>query len=408
MHKIIAIFAAILFAISFSFAHADDEKLAFAGYIEESLGHFWAIEKNLDDHNAELALVHATHPIAELYSSMKPELKEANPDFDAKVQKTLLELGQKTNANVTRADAQKAIDEAKSILEEARTLVVGEKLSNDTNFQAELMIGLLKTSIGEYGEGVKDGQIDLMAEFQDGSSFVWRSQQIFEKIKFDLPDDQRGEIEKGYVSLWQAYKDHADPSKIETIVNGIIHELQEVTGGQVSTGLDVYFVNINDLLTKANEQYSKGQTDDAMISVIKAYLDNYEYLEAPISKHDKDLMKQIEVSMREDLRDAIKQGVPADDVSSKINTILTKIAQAKSLIPQDDLGQATSANENEKDNDEVKVLAPLKQVKSGVQPKDVNCGDYKVLIIKKSAGTPACVKSETAERLVKLGWGTRQ
>ena len=62
-------------------AQTYDEKLEFAGYLEESLGHFWAIEQNLDDNNAELALVHATHPIAELYLLMKPELVEANPEI---------------------------------------------------------------------------------------------------------------------------------------------------------------------------------------------------------------------------------------------------------------------------------------------------------------------------------------
>src|SRR5574338_553513 len=292
MNQVIpTIFAALFLAVGFSFAYAeDDEKLSFAGYLEETLGHFWAIEKNLDDKNAELALVHATHPIAELYDSMKPDLKKANPDFDAKVQKTLLDLGKKTGKDVTREDAQRAIDDAKEIIEEARNIVVGENLSNETDFQAKLMMGLLETSIGEYGEGVKNGQIELMAEFQDGSSFVWKSQQIFDKIKTDLPDDQRGQIEKFYVELWQAYSDHADPSKIETIANEIIHELDEVVGGDSEGGLEVYFTNIVNLLNLANQEYSDGDADAAISDATKAYLDNYEYLEAPISKHDKDLM----------------------------------------------------------------------------------------------------------------------
>ncbi len=406
MNQVIpAVFAALLLAVGFSFAYAeDDEKLIFAGYIEESLGHFWAIEKNLDDKNAELALVHATHPIAELYDSMKPELKEANPEFDAKVRKTLLELGKKTGKDVTREDAQKAIDDAKAILEEARSIIVGDALSNDTNFQAKLMMGLLKTSIGEYGEGVKNGQIELMAEFQDGSSFVWRSQQIFDKIKSDLPEDQRGQIEKLYVELWQAYSDHAEPTKIETIANQIIHELDEVIGVESSDGLDKYFVNITNLLDQANTEYSDGETDAALSDVTKAYLDNYEYLEAPISKYDKDLMKQIEVMMREDLRNMIKTGAFASEVDAQISTILEKLDSAKSLIPQADLDGAASTENNENYG----TIAPLKQVKSGITPEKVRCGDGLELLFKKSTGSPACVKSTTAEKLIELGWGIRQ
>src|SRR5574338_919315 len=235
MNQVIpTIFAALFLAVGFSFAYAeDDEKLSFAGYLEETLGHFWAIEKNLDDKNAELALVHATHPIAELYDSMKPDLKKANPDFDAKVQKTLLDLGKKTGKDVTREDAQRAIDDARAILAEARGIVVRE-LSNDPHFETKLMIGLLSTSIGEYEEGVKNGQIELMAEFQDGSSFVWRSQQIFGEIKSDIPEHSSEEIDGLYTQLWQAYDDHAEPSEIATIANGLIHELEEITGEESS------------------------------------------------------------------------------------------------------------------------------------------------------------------------------
>ena len=107
---IVAITLITILPTQLSFAEFEDEKLSFAGSLEETLGHFWAIEQNLDDGNAELALVHATHPISELYASMKPELKEANPEFDAKIEKMLMDLGKKTGSDVTRQDAQMAID----------------------------------------------------------------------------------------------------------------------------------------------------------------------------------------------------------------------------------------------------------------------------------------------------------
>ncbi|MDP6898815.1 MAG: PEFG-CTERM sorting domain-containing protein, partial [Candidatus Nitrosopelagicus sp.] len=86
--KVLSLF--ILMALSpvaVSAAHADagyTEKLEFGAALEEALGHFWAIEQNLDENNAKLALVHATHPIAELYDAMKPTLAGANPSLDAK------------------------------------------------------------------------------------------------------------------------------------------------------------------------------------------------------------------------------------------------------------------------------------------------------------------------------------
>lgn len=408
MNKVIAaVIASLLFAVGFSTAHADEhDSLGFAGYLEETLGHFWAIEQNLDDNNAELALVHATHPIAELYDSMKPELKEADPELDAKIQQTLEELGAKTGSEVTREDAQSAIDDAKSIIEETRILVVGEELSNDPMFKAKLMQGLLSTSIVEYEEGVKNGQIEMMAEFQDGSAFVWRSQQVFEEIKTDLPEHEAEEIEELYNQLWQAYDDRADSEDVATLAGGIIHELDEVTGAESGEGeLSTYFENIEHLLSDVKETYAQGMTDEALSSATKAYLDNYEFLEAPIAEQDSALMEEIEIMLREELRNMIKDGATPSEVDTQVDAILVKLEEAESILPETEYDDAEP---EEHDNTEyVDAMPPLQQVKSGVEPDSVECGSDMELLIKASNGSPACVKPTTAERLVQLGWGTR-
>ena len=138
MRKILIgiILAFLITSLPITFAD-DDPKIEFAGYLEETLGHFWAIEQNLDENNAELALVHAAHPIAELYLSMKPELRESNPEFDIKMQKTLMDLGKKTGQDVSREQAQNAIDDAKTLVEDARILVIGEEMSNDPIFKID-------------------------------------------------------------------------------------------------------------------------------------------------------------------------------------------------------------------------------------------------------------------------------
>ena len=381
-----------------------DEKLAFAGYLEETLGHFWAIELNLDEQNAALALVHATHPIAELYDLMKPVLTEADAEFDAKVKQTLDALGEKTGSDVSREDAQSAIDEARDIIEEARMIVVGEELSNDSTFQLGLIKGLLETSAAECAEAVESGAIHEMAEFQDGSAFVWRSQQIFDEIKADLPEHEVEEIDEFYADLWDAYDKRADPTLVRTLVDGIIHEIEEIAGEESDDGgLHAYFENIEHLLAETSEEYAGGNTDLALSLATKAYLDNYEFLEGPISEHDDELMVEIEVMMREELRNMIKNGAPLDDIDSQIDTILEKLEDAEVLV----LGSMEHEEEHEEENTYAD-LTPLKQVDVGIEPEDVVCASGMELLIKNSNGSPACVKPETAERLIQLGWGTRQ
>ncbi len=49
--------------------------------------------------------------------------------------------------------------------------------------------------------------------------------------------------------------------------------------------------------------------------------------------------------------------------------------------------------------------SPKQQIANGVLPKDVICKEGLELIFKSTDGTPACVKPETAKKLIERGWG---
>ncbi len=50
------------------------------------------------------------------------------------------------------------------------------------------------------------------------------------------------------------------------------------------------------------------------------------------------------------------------------------------------------------------ILSPIKQLKSGILPLDIECKKGLNLIFKISDGSPACVKPETKEKLIERGW----
>ena len=52
-------------------------------------------------------------------------------------------------------------------------------------------------------------------------------------------------------------------------------------------------------------------------------------------------------------------------------------------------------------------LPPIKQIKMGILPEEVSCNDGKELIFKSSDGSPKCLSSVAAEKLVERGWATR-
>ena len=338
--KTSTVFSALLFSfVMFSqnvFADSDQEKLEFAQSLEETLGHFWAIEQNLNEQNADLALVHATHPIAELYDVMKPELNEYDSQLDAKVRDTLMQLQNKASTKVSREQAQVAIDDAKELIEIARSTVVGEKLSTDPIFKAKLIKGLLETSVAEYREAVYDGKVIEMAEFQDGSAFVWKSEQIFKTIEHDISSHIAEEIEEYYEDLWDSYENKADPLQVETFAGGIIHEVEEILGTEEEDNdLLEYVENIRKLLEQTKIEYSNGNNDIALSLATKAYLDNFEFLESPlIELGHEDLMEEVEIMLREELREMIRNQEPTSSVNSQVDSILEKMDTIATVVPE--------------------------------------------------------------------------
>ncbi len=309
--------------------------MEFAATLEEALGHFWAIELNLDERNAKLAVVHATHPIAELYDSIKPVLQEADPILDAEFRTILTDLRHKATADVSREQAQEAVDEAKAMVETVRSAVVRDALSDDPDFRLLLMKSLLETSAVEYKVGVSEGIITNVAEFQDGSAFVWRSQQILGEIRPDVDPDRAEQIDALYSQLWDAYGTQEDPEVVGTLTAGIIDQINEITGVEDENKLLDYVQKIQMLLEDARSEYRQGNGDLALSYATKAYLDNYEFLEGPlIDAGERELMNEIELMMRQDLRGMMRNGAPIEQVDEQIDLILLKMETVEVIVPE--------------------------------------------------------------------------
>ena len=313
----------------------EDEKVVFAGYLEEMLGHFHAIESNLDENNRQLATTHALHPIAELYDLISLELQEHDTELDSELKQALFELNDKTtSAGITREQAQEAIDETRDLVDIVRATVVGDEYDK-TSFKIKLIIGLLETAQIEYEEAVSGGEIKEMTEFQDGSAFIWQSQQIYSAIESEIPEHEAEEIAEFYDDLLSAFDSKSDPETIETLAGGIIHELEVVAGEESEvTELIGYVENIRNLLTEAKEEYAKGETDEALSLVTKAYLDNFEFLESTVGAQNLELNEEVEEMMREELRDMIKNGASIEEVNAQIDVILLKMDEVAVIVPE--------------------------------------------------------------------------
>ena len=73
----------------------------------------------------------------------------------------------------------------------------------------------------------------------------------------------------------------------------------------------------------------------ALSLATRAYLDNYEFLEAPlIELGEREMMEEVEIMLREDLRTMIRNGEPADRVSGQIDDILSRMDGIARVVPE--------------------------------------------------------------------------
>ena len=186
-------------------------------------------------------------------------------------------------------------------------------------------------------------------------------------------------------------------SELKPIVTESIMMIENLNQGTtVTTSPTDYISEIKNLLGQAKTQYQNGNADAAFDLVTAAYLDNYEFVEKDLAKLDLKLMEQIEIMMREELREMIKNKDTISEVDNKISLILDKLQKAEDLLS----GKSPLKSAN-------KAILPLAQQSDfGIKPHEVQCDDGKMLILKQSTKTSACVSESSFFRLVKIGWGT--
>jgi hypothetical protein len=84
---------------------------------------------------------------------------------------------------------------------------------------------------------------------------------------------------------------------------------------------------LNRTIIEYNNQNYTGAADLADV----AYIDNFEFLEAPLAEEDETLMEETEIILREDLSGLIEE-VPSAQVQELMNDINQRLDQAEDLL----------------------------------------------------------------------------
>ena len=89
------------------------------------------------------------------------------------------------------------------------------------------------------------------------------------------------------------------------------------------------------LLREASELYTKGEKEKAYQKAVEAYLDGFEMAEPTLLAKDGSFGRSLEAQFTQ-FRNAIKQGVPAEDIQKRRLDIESQLEQASLILARDD------------------------------------------------------------------------
>src|SRR5215216_3160122 len=309
----------------------------FVSNIEQIRGHLDQALFNKESGNNTLAQTHTLHPIEEVYSSIEDQL----------VNQTLSAALQNLSSNVTNAmleEFESQVDSVNILLDNSVQTLVPSSEVNNPAFNASVVARLLHIAGHEYEEAVANGTIKEIVEYQDAQAFIQRAESIFNSSASTINQSMSHEVEEVnqfFSDLNGAVNNREDPETVETTINGMIHELAEITGlsesqltGEEAQDPIAIINNIKSLLTQLIAAYRSQDYQGAESIAIEAYLENYENVEAPIAQQDQQLMEQTEVMLREELRQMITDRVPVEQIEQHIAMINANLDRATELLQQ--------------------------------------------------------------------------
>jgi hypothetical protein len=314
----------------------------FVSNIEQIRGHLNAAVMNKETGNNSLAKAHTLHPIAEIYSSIEPLISKTNSTLNNTLASNLDQLSQVVNTSSPDEFGAQSQKINALLNQTIQQIIPIEAISNST-FKLSVVSDLLSIAGEEYGEAVENGTIKEMVEYQDGQAFISRAQDVFGQVSSIIPQEMNREVEETkqfFSNLNTAIHNKSSPEVVDSSIRAIIHEISEITGvseenlgGQAaSTKSGEIISEIRSLLNQTVEVYRQQNYAEAEALATTAYLDNFEFIEAPLAEKDKTLMENTEIMLREQLRQLIQNKVSLEELQQHIDKINSNLDKAEELL----------------------------------------------------------------------------
>lgn len=197
----------------------------FTSKIEQIDGHLNASLINKYDGNESLAIVHATHPIDEVYPFVAPQIANTNQSLNQSLYSILVNLPE-VSRNSTNDEYLSTIQSTKDILKDIINEVVPKNLQDDVLFNSFVIVNLLDLAGFEYQAAVTNGTITAIFEYQDSKAFIQQAEKL---MSIFYADPETSVESSGLLplvsSLNTAIDEVSTPEEIYLLIDRIFSEM---------------------------------------------------------------------------------------------------------------------------------------------------------------------------------------
>lgn len=357
------------------------------------------------------------------YRTLHPSVVDKLGDADA--QELLHEMEEAIEvADNEDLTVEQKLDKLKHISKEVNVLIQ-EYSGGDTSDVGLAISGIkdrLNLVVEEYHEAVEDGTIVDQKEYDETVVFLSKASEILSEnrqLLVDVAESDVEQLEANINEIDSLVNSLGDHDMVSALVNDSLDRLEsirELSGAEAEDQTLVYLSNVRSLIKDGMSAYKEQDYDTAHSLVTEAYLDNYEFVEAPLAELDRDLMVDLEHMIREDLRAMIKNQEPVDSVESHVSNIMTMMDKAEKLLS----GEEPKMKDKMVTEDPFEALeelglenvgghefSPNMQMANGIEPPEVICETGMERLMKVSDGSAICVFEDSVERLMSSGYANR-
>ena len=280
------------------------------------------------------AFEHAYISHSAIFPSIKDKLREIDQVSADRLESLLIDLPIMVRSTSQSSEIESKLGEITNILNNINSGILNPNNLDYYSVIASTIIVLLNDTSKYYqlsGYGNTKNSSNQV-NYENAIGMVDISQKLYMNISNSFSDSKQLEFESFFADLRNSLSSKSDAESISKLITAIQTNLNEESNIQSDDSLRIYFGNIKDLITKIdgalknNSDYSSAEK-----YATTAYLDNFEYIEAPLEKVDPTLMLNLEIMMREELRELLKNEQQSQAIVLLAN-ITNNLSRAASLL----------------------------------------------------------------------------